>query len=406
MTKRASLVRVTGPLAAYADAFGEQLIAWGYTPLSAANQLRVMAHASRWLACHGLGAERFTPERVDEFLADRRAEGYTCWLSPRGVRPLVGFLRDRGAAPVVPASAPESSPREVLLEEYRCYLAVERALAASTIRRRLDVARIFLDVGCRSGGGSLALGELSAAEVVDFVTARCRDRSVGWAKNLVTDLRSLLRFLHVRGHLVAPLWSAVPAVAGWRGGSLPRVLAAADVGRLLASCDQRRAMGRRDFAVLMLLARLGLRAAEVAALELSDLDWRAGEVVIRGKGRREERLPLPSDVGEAIAGYLRRGRPRSDEPRVFVRVRAPHGPLGGAAVKAVVHMACDRAGLARIGAHRLRHSVATEMLRAGAPLAEVGQVLRHRSPATTAIYAKVDRAALRALALPWPGGVA
>lgn len=194
-------------------------------------------------------------------------------------------------------------------------------------------------------------------------------------------------------------------MAGWRAGSLPRAVAAADVARLLASCDRRRRVGRRDYAVLMLLARLGLRAGEVAALQLHDLDWRAGEVVIHGKGGRVDRLPLPWDVGEAVAGYLRRGRPGTVHSRVFVRVHAPQGPLSAQGVQAVVRAACDRAGLARVGAHRLRHSVATEMLRAGAPLVEVGQVLRHRSAATTAIYAKVDRAALRPLALPWPAGV-
>lgn len=157
----------------------------------------------------------------------------------------------------------------------------------------------------------------------------------------------------------------------------------------------------------MLLARLGLRAAEVAALELGDLDWRAGELVVRGKGRREERLPIPVDVGEAVVGYLRRGRPDCEDQRaVFVRAHAPHGPLSAAAVKAVVRYACERAGLPRVGAHRLRHSAATEMLRSGATLGEVGPVLRHRDPSTTAVYAKVDRTRLRDLALPWPGGAA
>lgn len=404
-TRMASPVRVSGPLAVHADAFREGLVALGYTPLSAANQLRLMAHVSRWLAGHGLGVEQLTEERVGQFLADRRAEGYTCWLSPRGMGPLVEFLAGQGAVPAGPPAVPASSPRAVLVEDYRAYLVSERALSASTVRQRLEVARMFLDTG-GSGRGGLALGELSAAEVVEFVSARCRDRSVGWAKNLVTNLRSLLRFLHLRGHVASPLSAAVPAVAGWRGGSLPRALPAADVRRLLASCDRRRATGRRDFAILVLLARLGLRAAEVAALELDDIDWRAGEVVIRGKGRREERLPLPVDVGEAMVGYLRRGRPGSDGRQVFMRAQAPHGPLSAAAVKAVVGTACDRAGLARIGAHCLRHSVATEMLRAGGSLAEVGQVLRHRSPSTTAIYAKVDRVALRRLALPWPGGAA
>lgn len=403
MTSRASRVRVTGPLAGYAEQFTAVLIAQRYTPLSAANQVRLMAHASRWLAGRGLAAAEFSAELTEEFLRERRAEGYTHLRTRRGMQPLMRFLTDRGVVPVAPPVARSTSPTEVLLEEYRCYLVEERALAASTIMHRLSVARTFLDARCQLEDGGVSWEELSAAEVTGFVTAQCRTRSVGWAKNLVTDLRSWLRFLHVRGHVAAPLWAAVPPVAGWRGSALPRAIPAAEVNRLLASCDRRRGIGRRDYAILMLLARLGLRACEVAALELGDLDWRAGVIVIRGKSRRVEQLPLPYEVGEAIASYLHRGRPGTEETHVFMRVRAPHGPLNPKGVSAVVGAACDRAGLPRIGPHRLRHSLATDMLRAGAPLAEVGQVLRHRSAATTTIYAKVDRNALRPLAQPWPG---
>jgi len=401
----ASRVRVTGELATFAEAFREELIGQGYSPLSAANQVRVMAHVSRWLAGRGLSVQEFTAERGQEFLADRRGQGYTCWLSDKGIEPLFRFLRDRGVAPAVLASVPGSSPVEVLLAEYRRYLIVERGLADSTVRHRLDAAELFLMDRCRSrADGDMALGELTAAEVIGFVTGQCRDRSVGWCKNLVSDLRSLLRFLHVAGHLRTSLVSAVPAVAGWRGGSLPRAVAPAKVAGLLASCDRRRAIGRRDYAILLLLARLGLRAGEVAGLELGDVDWRAGQILIRGKGYRVERLPLPADVGEAVAGYLRRGRPRCNEDHVFLRALAPRGPLTSVGISTIVGAACDRAGIPRFGAHRLRHSAATQMLAAGAPLAEVGQVLRHRSAATTAMYAKVDRTSLRPLALPWPGG--
>lgn len=405
MVSKASSVGVTGELAAFAEAFRDALIGQGFTPLSAANQLRVMAHVSRWLAGRGMHVQDFAGEQVAEFLADRRGQGYTCWLSDKGIAPLLRFLRDRGLAPAVIVSMPGSSPAEVLLAEYRRYLMVERGLADSTVRHRLDAAELFLMDRRRSRtGGDISLGELSAAEVVDFVTGQCRDRSVGWSKNMVSDLRSLLRFLHVAGHLRTSLVSAVPAVAGWRGGSLPRAVAPDQVAGLLASCDRRQAAGRRDYAILLLLARLGLRAGEVAALELADVDWRAGVILIRGKGRRVEQLPLPVDVGEALAGYLRRGRPRCGEPHVFLRVRAPRGPLTSVGITTIVGAACDRAGIPRFGAHRLRHTAATQMLSSGAPLAEVGQVLRHRNAATTAIYAKVDRAALRPLALPWPGG--
>jgi site-specific recombinase XerD len=403
MTSKASPVRVAGPLAVHADGFRGELIGRGYTPLSAANQLRVMAHLSRWLANHELSPEDLTVERVEAFLEVRRVEGYTCWLSRRGLAPLLDYLRGQG---VVPMPVVVVTPLEALLADYHAYLVDERGLVRATVRHHESVARLFLAERCRARDGGLRLEDLTAADVAAFVAAECPRRSVGSAKILVTGLRSLLRFLHVAGRGPGPLASAVPAVAGWRGGSLPRALPVTQVRRLLASCDRRRAVGRRDFAILMLLARLGLRAGEVAALELGDIDWRAGELVVRGKGRREERLPIPVDVGEAIVGYLRRGRPRDGERGLFLRARAPHGRLSGGGVNAVVRQGCDRAGLPRFGAHRLRHTAATEMLRAGATLTEIGQVLRHRSLSTTAIYAKVDRVALRGLALPWPGGAA
>jgi integrase/recombinase XerD len=394
-----SRVRVSGPLAEYAAGFAGYLAGAGYTPLSAANQVRLLAHLSRWLEGRGLSPGELTGLRAQEFLAARRGAGYTCRLSERGLAPALGFLRGLGAVPEPECPVPVAAV-DVLAGRYRSYLAGERALAASTIRYYLDEARGFL------AGREGRLAGLAAAEVGGYVAAECRRRSTGMAKILVTALRSLLRFLVLEG-LVAPgLQDAVPSVAGWRGGGLPRALPDGQVAALLASCDRDTARGRRDFAVLTLLARLGLRACEAAALELDDIGWRAGTVTIRGKGRRDEQLPLPSDVGEALAGYLRYGRPAGGASRrVFLLSRAPGGSMSADAVKAVVRNACRRAGLAPVGAHRLRHSAATGMLRSGAPLAEIGQVLRHRSVSTTAIYAKVDHGALRQLAMPWPGGL-
>jgi site-specific recombinase XerD len=292
---------------------------------------------------------------------------------------------------------------EALLERYRRYLLGERGLAAGTARGYLDAVRPFLDG--REAAGGLRLERLTAAEVCAFVVARCPGEARGSAKLTVTAMRSLLGFLHVEGVIPRPLAGAVPSAASWRLAGLPRALEPWRVKCLLRSCDRRTAAGRRDFAILTVLARLGLRAGEVAGLGLDDVDWRAGELVVRGKGRRFERLPLPADVGEAIAAYLQRGRPASAQDRsVFVRVRAPHRALTTGGITQVVVSAARRAGLGQIHAHRLRHSAATAMLRAGAPLEEVGQVLRHRQPLTTAIYAKVDRDALRQLARPWPGG--
>lgn len=395
-----SRVRMTGPLTPHGGGFRRELERVGYRPNAVSDQLRLMAHASRWLNRQGLGVDDLTPARVEEFLSHRRAEGYTLWLSAKAMVPMLDFLRKLGVVPT-PAPAAPATEAEQLHEHYRVFLVEERGLAAGTIAGYLHVARLFF--AARAADGTLRLGQLTAAEVTEFVLAECATRSVGSATYVVCGLRSILRYLYVAGHIDSELDTAVPTVASWRLASLPVTFGRAEVAGLLASCDRRTTFGRRDYAVLVLLSRLGLRAGEVAALELGDIDWHAGELVIRGKGRRQERLPLPVDVGEAIAGWLRRGRPRCDCTTVITRVRAPHRGLSTAGVSAIVSAACRRAGLPEINAHRLRHTAATEMLRAGAALGEVGQVLRHASVLTTAIYAKVDRDRLRTLALPWPG---
>jgi integrase/recombinase XerD len=244
----------------------------------------------------------------------------------------------------------------------------------------------------------LDLSGLAAADVTAFVTANCPLMRKGTAKLTVTALRSLLGYLHVTGDIPGPLAWAVPAVATWRLASLPAPLEPGQAAAMLAGCDAGTAAGRRDLAMLTLLARLGLRAGEVAALGLDDIDWRAGEITVTGKGRRSERLPLPPDVGAAVAAYLREGRPAPFEGsrRVFLRLHAPHGGLTAGGVTQAVFAAAQRAGLGRIYAHRLRHTAATGMLRAGASLPEVGQVLRHRRLLSTAMYAKTDVPALRA----------
>ncbi len=397
---RPSRVRATGPLAPYAAGFRQELARQGYTSHSASNQLQLLAHANRWLASNGLGVEALSPARVEEFLAHRRCEGYTLWLSTKAMAPMLDYLRSLGVAPTS-TPAVLATEAEHLHEHYRAYLVEERGLAAGTIAGYLHVARLFFSA--RATDGVLRLKQLTAAEVTSFVLAECATRSVGSAKYVVCGLRSLLRYLYVAGHIDTELDAAVPTVASWRFATVPVTFGRAEVTRLLATCDRRTTFGRRDYAVLSLLARLGLRAGEVAALDLGEIDWRAGELVIRGKGRRQERLPLPVDVGEAVAGWLRRGRPRCDCTTVITRVRAPHRGLSTAGVSAIVSAACRRAGLPELNAHRLRHTAATEMLRAGASLTEVGQVLRHASVLTTAIYAKVDRDRLRTLALPWPG---
>ncbi len=394
--------RVQGPLAPYAAAFWEELAGCSYAARSAEAHLLLMARLSRWLEQTRLDPGELGPAQVDEFLCWNHTEGYRFPKSARGAVPLLVFLRGLGVVPQPPA--PALSASEQLLERFRVHLAGERGLAEGTICNYVHAGRLWFRALERSG--ELGAGMLTAADVDGFVIAECRGRSIAAAKNLVSGLRSLLRFFYLEGITAGPLSGAVPAVSGWAGGGLPRGVDAASVRRLLASCDLRTAKGSRDFAILTLLSRLGLRAGEVVALDLDDIGWSAGEVQVRGKASRLERLPLPADVGEALAGYLTTGRPGGEGRALFLRVLAPHRRITAGAVSVVVHAACKRAGLDPIAAHRLRHTVATELLRRGAGLCEIGQLLRHRSAAVTSIYAKADTAALRQLARPWPGGAA
>jgi len=396
---RPTAVSVPGPLGSFAAGFCSELAAQGYTPLSAANQVRLMAHVSRWLEAHHLGPDELTPERATQFMRARRRVGYTVFRSERALAPLLGYLRRIGMSPAVcgPVSV---AALDRLLERYVDHLARERRLAATTIRFRRDVAQRFL--ADSAVGDEPDLKRLTAVDVRQFVLVKGRQGSIGQAKLIVVALRSLLRFLHFQGLIPTDLASAAPTIAGSRYSSLPRALEPALVRRLLDSCDRRTSSGRRDYAVLVLLSRLGLRAGEVAAMELADIDWRHGELMIRGKGQRQERLPLPADVGEALVAYMRR-RPRVECRCLFLRSRAPQAGLTAGAIAHVVRTACLRAGLPEMGAHRLRHTAATQMLRRGSSLAEIAQVLRHSSILTTTIYAKVDRDALRTLAQPWPG---
>jgi len=397
-----SRVRVSGPLAPFTAGFAAELQRHGYTQNSAGLLLQLAAHLSRWLAAEGLDAHALSPAEAERFMSARRAAGFTNHTSAKALRPLLAYLRGIGAAPPASAPAPEG-PVEELLARYSRYLRVEQGLTEQTVATYLGAVRPF--AAERASAEGLGLAELGAADVTAFVTSRCPRQARGQAKMTVTALRSLLGFLHREGMIGRPLAEAVPSVAGWRLQGLPKGLEPAEVEKLLAVCDSRTAIGRRDLAILTLLARLGLRRGEVAALTLADVDWRAGELRVRGKGRRDERLPLPADVGEPLAAYLEDGRPATAEGRsLFVRSKAPHRALTPAGVTAVAIAAARRAGLERVTAHRLRHSAATALLRAGAGLPEVGQVLRHRQPLTTAIYAKVDREALRRIARPWPGG--
>lgn len=296
----------------------------------------------------------------------------------------------------------EAGPADVVVAEFRAFLAGERGLAAETGRCYGNHARAFLNWLPQPVDAALA--GLSAGQVTGYVVEYCRGRNRESAKAMVTALRALLRFLHVAGRVPASLTGAVPAVANWRLAGLPATLTAGQVEALIAGCDTDTAVGARDRAVLVVLARLGLRTAEVAALRLADVDWRRGQILIRGKGNRIERLPLPTAVGKALADYLTGTRPVCASRSVFLSVRGRRPrPLTAMAVRQIVARTCRRAGLPRLGAHRLRHTLASDLLRAGNSLPRIGQVPRHRGQLSTAIYAKVDTAQLRDVARPWPG---
>jgi len=393
-------VAVKGPLGPYAAGFCAALDRMGYADSSAVNVVKLVAHLSRWMGREGVTVRELGPEEVGRYVAARRAAGYRHNPAAWGLGTLLSYLQGLG---VLAAVAPSSPPtgQERLLQDYARYLVSERGLKAGTVRYYLRFAGLFLSSVAR--GGELDVDTIATGDVSSFLVDQCGRRRVGTAKNLVMALRSLLGYLHVAGLSATPLVGAVPAVAPWRERAVPRALTLAAVTRLLESCDRRTAVGQRDYAILVVLARLGLRAGEVAALELGDIDWRRGELLVRGKGDRRERLPLPVDVGEALASYLHQDRPRSADRHIFLRVKAPTMGLHGDGVTKVVHAACLRAGVPAVGAHRLRRATACETLRQGGSLAEVGEVLRQRSAYTQALYAKVDRAALERVARPWPG---
>lgn len=390
-------VRVHGPLAAVAEDFRVSLLAAGYTPLTTVNKLRSVGYLSSWLEARELTPRDLTEERVQEYLCGRRAEGHDWEISRQALKPLLDLLANCGMLPPT-AKAPPADGLEVLLARFREYLLQERGLMASTAVGYVRDARRLL--GSRAPNGDV--GRLTAADIPDAIRTETAGLSVATVQSFVSVVRSFLRFCHLDGLTDADLSTAALSMTGRRHSHLPRGIPRADITAMLRSCDRRTAAGRRDHAVLVTLVRLGLRAKEVINLTLEDIDWRAAEIVVRGKGRRVERLPLPADVGAAIAGYLRSGRPQTALRAVFLTTIAPVAKLGDGAVSSIVRRACRRAGIAPVGAHRLRHTLACEMVRAGVPLRQVGQVLRHRHLETTAVYARVGVDQLRTMAQPWP----
>jgi site-specific recombinase XerD len=386
-------------LAPYADGYRQLLAERGYTPGGVVRKLWELGRLSDWMIRNELGLEDLTAARFEEFSALCKS-GVERPVGYRTLRSLVGYLRDLG---VVPAEMVGATPVGELVDRYRCWMVTERALAARTVERYEATAQRFLTARAARRGGGCGAEDLAGAEVFEFLLAETERVSVGSAKGRVAELRCLLRFLFLQGFTATPLAVSIPPVAGWRDTALPATLSRSQVESIVAAHDTTTVTGRRNHAIVLVLARLGLRSAEVGGLQLEDLDWRAGQLVVRGKARRDDPLPLPAEVGEAVAAYLRDGRPETPSRAVFITRFAPLGGLAPQSVSKIVYDASRRAGIdPPVCSHRLRHALATDMLAAGVRLPDIGQVLRHRDLATTAVYAKVDHDVLRELAVDWP----
>lgn len=367
--------------------------------------LNVVGGLLDWIA-----SRRFVLADLDERSVERylrhRARRQTIQPGDRAaLRRWLSVLREEAAIPQAPP--PPLTPHERIFASFDAYLRTERGLVDKSIIRHLPIIRRFLQEVCPAGDDDL--GKIDRQDVIHYIERHAHDWSPRTGKAMCWSLRAFLRYLHHKGLHPASLADCVPSMRRWKLATLPTYLSATQVQKALDGCDRATVMGRRDYAILMMLAKLGLRANEVATLTVDDIDWRGGELRVRAKGRQRVQMPMPPDVGSAVVAYLRDGRPRSSCRRLFVRTLAPHvGFASGCAITMIAKAALDRAGIevcAHRGAHIFRHSLATELLRSGATLSEIGQLLRHESHDTTRIYAKVDIEALRTLSLPWPGGV-
>jgi site-specific recombinase XerD len=389
---------VPGALGQYAPGFREWLLDQGFKPHTAVFHLQLMAHVSKWVDREGLGLSGLTAPAAGRFLAVRRAAGYREPRSAAGLRPLLAYL---GGLGLLPAEPPEPPPDAAgaLISEFTQYLRAERGLAPMTVAAYSSRAARF--VACCAPDGDP--GVITPGDVTSAVLAEASGLSAASGQYLACALRSFLRYCHMRGLITADVSAAALGVIVRRASMLPRGLEPGQVAALLAACDRDEPAGRRDYAVIVLLARLGLRAGEAARLRLDDISWRAGEIGIRGKGGQYDVLPLPADAGAATAAWLRDGRPAVSFREVFTTVTAPTRPLTREAVGWIVRRTCVRAGLEPFGPHRLRHSAACAMIGAKVPMAGIAQAMRHRSHGVTAIYARAGIDRLRPLARPWPG---
>jgi integrase/recombinase XerD len=398
-TGKVATVLAAGPLGPFADAYRERLNRQGYAPVTMAKHVIHLGHLSRWLEVGGMGAADLNRERLEQFVVARRAVVGHRTCSLQSLLPVLEILEELGVLPAERTVQPVLAA-EAIVRSFGCYLLAERGASSATVDAYVPRARRFVAAYAPDGD----LRALTPGAVTGAVLAESATVSVASAQVFVRALRAFLHFCFVEGLVGTDLSAAALMMTGRRRSFLPRGISSSDAECLLRSCDRRTAAGRRDYAVIVMLLRLGLRAGEVAALRLDDIHWRSGEIIVRGKGGRADRLPLAADIGEAIASYLSQGRPRTTLREVFVRALAPITALGRGGVSDIVLRACARAGIAPVRAHRLRHTVACEMVAAGVSLPEIGEILRHSGRWSTATYARVDLERLRQIALPWPAG--
>jgi site-specific recombinase XerD len=394
-----------GPLGSYLEGFAHLLSEQGYSRKYGMEKIRLIALLSRWLAEKKIGIQELDEQRITDFLKARKN---TLCRHRQVQHTLTQWLQYLRRSKIIPDPPPPQAknPIDLLLHDYGQFLTQERGLRQASLDNYLPVAGRFLSE--TFGKKTVNLHKLTTEAINEFIFRDASTFSPKRVQLTASALRSFLGFVYLRGQLATPLAASVPTVATGHLAELPQFLEPAQVQRLLQGCDRNDPCGRRDYAVLLLLARLGLRAGEVVHLCLEDINWSAGEVLIRGKSAREDRLPLLSDVGRALADYLQKGRPLCSSRRVFIRMKAPHvGFASSVAICDIVRRALLRAKLQpeNKGAHLLRRSLATQMLRGGASLTQIGQILRHQRTQTTEIYAKVNLPALRTVAQPWPRGV-
>jgi site-specific recombinase XerD len=390
-----------GPLASPLEAYARRLREDGYALHSGFVQLRLLGCFNRWLDRKRLTSEDVDAAIIEQYLRGRAQSRKLRRGDSAALFRLLTMLRPEGSG----MTAPPQTPVEVTLGHFQQYLRQERSLSEATVINYTPVARSFLSE--RFPKGALDFQQIAAADITAFVQRQAALVTSKRAPLVVTALRSFLRYLFLRGIVAMDLATCVPTIATWSLSQVPRFLAGEQIQKILDSCDKETAVGKRDYALLLLLARLGLRAGEVVALTLDDFDWEAGLVSVCGKGKRMAQMPLSSEVGTAVADYLSTGRPECSSRRVFLRAKAPlTGFANSVAICSLVDRALERAGVESEyrGSHVFRHSLATGMLNHGASLDEIGDLLRHRRPDTTRIYAKVDLVSLRSIALPWPGG--